>query len=145
MISLRPSDRARVEGTFDYQDYWRRSDHSLVGRNMIPRVKFEYQLTRAVFMRLVGEYDLSEHDDLRDETRTNYPLIIDGQPATALRSRSVHGDYLFSYQPTPGTVFFLGYGSRADGEPDPLQRFNWQPLRRASDYFFAKYSYLFRL
>ena len=144
-MSLRPSDRARVEGTFDYQDYWRRSDHSLVGRNMIPRVKFEYQLTRAVFMRLVGEYDLSEHDDLRDETRTNYPLIIDGQPATALRSRSVHGDYLFSYQPTPGTVFFLGYGSRADGEPDPLQRFNWQPLRRASDYFFAKYSYLFRL
>ncbi|HTD82820.1 MAG TPA: DUF5916 domain-containing protein [Gemmatimonadaceae bacterium] len=144
-MSLRPSDRARVEGTFDYQDYWRRSDHSLVGRNMIPRVKFEYQLTRAIFMRLVGEYDLSEHDDLRDETRTNYPLIIDGQPATALRSRSVHGDYLFSYQPTPGTVFFLGYGSRADGEPDPLQRFNWQPLRRASDYFFAKYSYLFRL
>ncbi len=144
-MSFRPSDRARVEGTFDYQDYWRRSDHSLVGRNMIPRVKLEYQITRAIFMRLVGEYDLSEHDDLRDETRTNYPLIIDGELASAIRSRSLHGDYLFSYQPTPGTVFFLGYGSRADGEPDPLQRFNWQPLRRASDYFFAKYSYLFRL
>jgi hypothetical protein len=144
-MSFRPSDRARVDGTFDYQDYWRRSDHSLVGRNMIPRVKFEYQLTRAIFMRLVGEYDLSMNDDLRDETRTNYPLLIDGQPASASRSRSLHGDYLFSYQPTPGTVFFLGYGSRADGDPDPLQRFNWQPLRRASDYFFAKYSYLLRM
>ena len=144
-MAFRPSERARIEGTFDYQDYWRRSDHSLVGRNMIPRVKFEYQITRAIFMRLVGEYDLSEHDDLRDETRTNYPLIIDGELASAIRARSLHGDYLFSYQPTPGTVLFLGYGSRADGEPDPVQRFNWQPLRRSADYFFAKASYLFRL
>src|SRR5256885_3178107 len=112
---------------------------------MTPRVKLEYQIPRAIFRRVVGEYDLSETDDLRDETRTNYPLLIDGQPATATRARSVHGDYLFSYQPTPGTVLFLGYGSRADGEPDPLQRFNWQPLRRSSDYFFAKASYLFRL
>ena len=144
-MAFRPSDRARVEGTFDYQDYWRRSDHTLVGRNMIPRVKFEYQITRAIFMRLVGEYDLSQHDDLRDETRTNLPLVIDGALAAAERSRSLHGDYLFSYQPTPGTVLFLGYGSRADGDPNPIDRFNWQPLRRSADYFFAKYSYLFRL
>ncbi|MDQ6872273.1 MAG: carbohydrate binding family 9 domain-containing protein [Gemmatimonadota bacterium] len=144
-ISVRPSDRARVYGTLDYQDYWRRSDHSLAGRNMIPRVKLEYQITRAIFMRLVGEYDLSEHADLRDETRTNYPLIIGGRLATALRSRSLHGDYLFSYQPTPGTVLFVGYGSQADGVPDPTQRFNWQPLKRTSDYFFVKYSYLLRV
>jgi hypothetical protein len=146
-VSMRPSDRARIDGTFDYQDYWRRSDHTLVGRNFIPRVKFEYQITRAVFMRLVGEYDVSQQDDLRDETRTNYPLLIDGQLATAQRSRTLRGDYLFSYQPTPGTVMFLGYGSQADGLPDsdPAQRFNWQPLRRTSDYFFAKVSYLFRM
>jgi len=144
-VSVRPSERARIDGTFAYQDYWRRSGHSLVGRNMIPRVKLEYQLTRAIFMRLVGEYDLSEHDDLRDETRTFYPLIIGGQLATAVRARGLHGDYLFSYQPTPGTVLFLGYGSQADGIPDPAQRFNWQPLRRTSDYFFVKYSYLLRM
>ncbi len=63
----------------------------------------------------------------------------------ASRARSLRGDYLFSYQPTPGTVLFLGYGSEADGQPDPLQRFNWQTLKRASDYFFVKYSYLFRM
>ncbi|HEV7388296.1 MAG TPA: DUF5916 domain-containing protein, partial [Gemmatimonadaceae bacterium] len=44
-LSVRPSDRARIEGTFDYQDYWRRSDHTRVGRNMIPRVKLEYQIS----------------------------------------------------------------------------------------------------
>lgn len=144
-LSVRPTDRARIDGTLAYQDYWRRSDHTLVGRNVIPRVKLEYQLTRAIFMRLVGEYDLAENDDLRDETRTNYPLLIGGQLASATRARSLHGDYLFSYQPTPGTVLFLGYGSQADGLPDETQRFNWQPLRRTSDYFFAKYSYLLRM
>jgi hypothetical protein len=144
-MSIRASERARIDGTLAYQDYWRRTDHSLVGRNVIPRVKLEYQITRAIFMRLVGEYDLSEHDDLRDETRTFYPLIIGGQRATAVRARSLHGDYLFSYQPTPGTVLFLGYGSEADGNPQQAERFNWQPLRRASDYFFVKYSYLLRL
>src|SRR5712671_717867 len=144
-LSVRPSDRARIDGTLAYQDYWRRSDHTLVGRNVIPRVKLEYQLTRAIFMRLVGEYDLGETDDLRDETRTNYPLLIGGQLASASRVRSLHGDYLFSYQPTPGTVLFLGYGSQADGLPDETQRFNWQPLRRTSDYFFVKYSYLLRM
>jgi hypothetical protein len=144
-LNVRASDRARVQGTIDYQDYWRRSDHSLAGRTLIPRVKLEYQITRAVFMRLVGEYDLNETADLRDETRTDFPLIIDGELATAQRSRSLHGDYLFSYRPTPGTVLFLGYGSQAVGAPDPNQRFEWQPLRRATDYFFAKASYLFRL
>ncbi len=144
-VSLRPSDRARIDGTLAYQDYWRRSDHTLVGRNMIPRVKFEYQITSAIFMRVVGEYVLSEQDDLRDETRTNYPLLIGGELASAIRSRSLHGDYLFSYQPTPGTVLFLGYGSAADGIPDPANRFNWQPLKRTSDYFFAKASYLLRM
>jgi Domain of unknown function (DUF5916) len=144
-MSIRASERARIDGTLAYQDYWRRTDHSLVGRNMIPRVKLEYQITRAIFMRLVGEYDLSEHDDLRDETRTFYPLIIGGQRAIAVRARSLHGDYLFSYQPTPGTVLFLGYGSEADGNPQQAERFNWQPLRRASDYLFVKYSYLLRL
>jgi hypothetical protein len=144
-FSVRPSNRARIDGTFDYQDYWRRTDNSLVARNMIPRVKVEYQLTRAVFVRLVGEYDQSEQDDLRDETRTFYPLLIAGQLATASRARTVHGDYLFSYQPTPGTVLFLGYGSQAEGTPEPTQRFTWQPLRRAADYFFVKGSYLLRI
>jgi hypothetical protein len=96
-------------------------------------------------MRLVGEYDLRQTDDLRDETRTFYPLLVGGQRARASRARSLHGDYLFSYQPTPGTVLFLGYGSKADGIPDDAERFNWQPLRRTSDYFFVKYSYLLRM
>ncbi|MDB4874887.1 MAG: hypothetical protein JWM41_1333 [Gemmatimonadetes bacterium] len=143
--NVRPTDQLRVNGTLSYQDYWRRSDGSLAGRNMIPRVKVEYQFTRSIFLRMVGEYDLAEHDDLRDETRTFFPLIINGQKALATRTAAVHGDWLFSYQPNPGTVLFLGYGSQANANPDPLERFNYQPLVRSADYFFVKLSYLFRL
>jgi hypothetical protein len=52
---------------------------------------------------------------------------------------------LFSYQPNPGTVVFFGYGSLANAAPNPLERFNFQPLVRASDYVFVKVSYLFRM
>ncbi|HEX3866477.1 MAG TPA: hypothetical protein VHV78_06970, partial [Gemmatimonadaceae bacterium] len=142
--NVRPSDQLRVIGTLVYEDYWRRTDNSLVGYTAIPRLKLEYQLTRSIFLRAVGEYDLAEHDDLRDETRTFYPILISGVNALATRSGQLHGDYLFSYQPNPGTVLFFGYGSEADSNPDPTQRFTWQPLRRTTDYFFVKYSYLFR-
>ena len=143
--TLRPTDHLRVNGTLSYQDYWRRTDQTMVGRNAIPRVKAEYQFTRSIFFRVVGEYNLSEHDDLRDETRTFFPLIINGSKALATRSAAFRGDWLFSYQPNPGTVLFLGYGSQANAVPNPLERFNFQPLVRSTDYFFVKFSYLFRM
>ena len=143
--NVRPSDRLRVGATLTYQDYWRRTDGSLVGRNAIPRIKTEYQLTRSQFIRLIGEYNTATRDDLRDETRTFYPLIIDGERALATRTHSLRGDLLYSYQPNPGTVFFLGYGSFGIADPNPLERFNFQPLVRSSDYFFVKYSYLFKV
>ena len=143
--NVRPTDQLRVNGTLNYQDYWRRTDGSLVGRNLIPRAKVEYQFTRSIFLRMVAEYNLAEHDDLRDETRTFFPLIIGGRKALATRSSQLHGDWLFSYQPNPGTVLFLGYGSQATAAPNPLERFNFQPLVRTNDYFFVKLSYLFRM
>ena len=68
-----------------------------------------------------------------------------GRKALAQRSAAFRGDWLFSYQPNPGTVLFLGYGSQANAAPNPLERFDYQPLVRSSDYFFAKLSYLFRM
>ena len=61
--------------------------------------------------------------------------------APSSRVLSYGGDVLFSYQPSPGTVFFAGYGSSA-AEPDPLR---FGQLRRTQDGFFLKWSYLFRV
>ena len=144
-VSMRPNDRVRVDGSYQYQDFWRRTDNSLVARNVIPRLKIEYQLTRSIFVRVVGEYDFNETNDLRDESRTYYPLLVDGEEAFATRSRTLRGDYLFSYTPRPGTVLYVGYGNAGTGLPDATRRFIFAPLQRTSDYFFFKYSYLFRM
>ena len=57
------------------------------------------------------------------------------------RSNRLRVDALFAWQPTPGTVFFAGYGSSVLDE-DP---FAFRRLRRSNDGFFVKFSYLFRL
>jgi hypothetical protein len=115
-----------------------------IGR--IPRLKVEYQLSRAIFVRIVGEYDSSKQAALRDETRTFAPILLrqpDGsfEPAAAFTSNRLRADWLFSYQPSPGTVLFAGYGSTLT-EPDALR---FRSLDRTSDSFFVKLTYLFRL
>jgi hypothetical protein len=95
----------------------------------------------------VGEYTTERRDALRDDSRTNAPILIFDSganaysPATAFGNRSFRGDFLFSYQPTPGTVIFAGYGSTLR---DPSVLGDSQ-LERAQDGFFLKLSYLFQL
>lgn len=146
-LDWRPTQQLRINPQYQLQQYRRRTDDSLVGRRRIPRLKLEYQLSRAVFLRWIGEYDANEQDDLRDDSRTNLPIVIRSR-ATGEYDRALgqtrnqfRNDWLFSYQPTPGTVIFAGYGSTLT-EDRPL-RFN--DLRRLHDGFFMKVSYLFRL
>jgi len=58
-----------------------------------------------------------------------------------MTATAFQNDVLFSYKPTPGTVFFFGYGSSLS-EADP---FSFRSLARTSDGFFLKASYLFRM
>ncbi|HEX8899401.1 MAG TPA: hypothetical protein VF751_11945, partial [Chthoniobacterales bacterium] len=132
--------------TYLLQGYVRRSDQSTVQVGRIPRLKVEYQLSRAVFVRAVGEYNSSKQDALRDETRTFAPILLrqpDGtfEPAVGTTSNRFRADWLFSYQPNPGTVLFAGYSSTMT-EPEALR---FRSLDRTSDSFFVKLTYLFRL
>ncbi|HET9040550.1 MAG TPA: DUF5916 domain-containing protein [Gemmatimonadales bacterium] len=149
-VDWRPTDKIRLNGTYQLQRVGRRSDGSTVNVQHIPRLKIEYQLSRPIFLRLVGEYTSERQDDLRDHTRTEAPLLIfdpevgDFVRATAFKRESFRGDLLFSYQPNPGTVLFAGYGStlRDPVDPDDPLRTG---LRRSDDGFFFKMSYLFRM
>jgi hypothetical protein len=142
----RPTEKVRVNATYNMQKYSRRTDGSTVRIRRIPRLKLEYQIARPLFVRLVGEYDAEDVDALRDDSRTNGALLIpngDGTHSRAVASSSnvFRGDFLFSYQPLPGTVVFAGYGS-VMREP---RSFRFGDLERRSDGFFVKASYLFRL
>ena len=143
----RPTDQLRVSASYSHQEYWRKTDGSIVGLHRIPRLAVEYQVSRPVFLRLVGQYDSQWQDSLRDDSRTNDPILIKDPTtgvytrATARTTNAVRFDWLLSYHPTPGTVMYAGYGNSLT-EPDALA---FRDLHRTSDGFFVKFSYLFRM
>jgi hypothetical protein len=144
----KPTEKLRVDARYQLQSFERRTDGSMVGIRRIPRLKAEYQISRPIFVRVVGEYNSDWQDDLRDDSRTGLPIYIrnasGGYDRAAERSmRSFRADWLFSYQPTPGTLLFAGYGNTLANVED--DRRPAAKLTRTVDGFFLKVSYLFRL
>ncbi|MBV9880491.1 MAG: hypothetical protein JO180_08340, partial [Gemmatirosa sp.] len=103
-------------------------------------------VARPVFVRVVAQYESTRRAALRDP-RTGQLLFVPGTtlgafvPSAARSSNTLRGDALFSYRPNPGTVFFAGYGNTL-AEPRALA---FDGLRRTTDGFFLKASYLFRV
>ena len=137
--ALRPSGSMRVELRATVQRIERVRDGSEFSRTVIPRVKVEYQPTRALFFRAVGEY-LSERRDALLDARSGFPLLVGGDPVPAREINGLRLDLLASYEPTPGTVAFLGYGTSLDTP----EGFGFEGLRRADDGFFVKLAYQYR-
>ncbi|MEM8486451.1 MAG: DUF5916 domain-containing protein [Bacteroidota bacterium] len=145
-MDWRPTQKLRFDIDYTHQQYFRQSDGSTSFRRMIPRFKVEYQLTRALFIRLVAEYQAFLLDASRDALNNGDPILF-FDPGTGDFVRSVRRtsndfrvDWLISYRPTPGTVAFFGYGSSMT-EP---ASFRFRQLERLNDGFFLKLSYLIR-
>jgi Domain of unknown function (DUF5916) len=137
-LDLRPTPTVRVSATAAMLRLYRLDD-SEFARSTIPRLRVEYQPTRALFFRVVGEY-FSERRSALLEPATGDSLYVGGvaQPTTEFNGLRV--DLLASYEPTPGTVAYLGYGSSLESD----EEFNWSQLERMSDGFFVKLAYLIR-
>ena len=143
-LDLRPSERLRVNATYVSSSFTRRSDGLRTATTRIPRLKLEYQVARPLFLRLVAQYEASVRQPLVDPA-SGRTLRVRGSngsftPSTARTTNTLRGDFLFSYRPSPGTVFFAGYGNTMT-EAQPLA---FEQLRRAADAFFVKASYVFR-
>ena len=139
-ITWKPTAALRVDGQWVRQRLNRAQDGSWFSTANIPRLKIEYQLTRDIFFRYVGQYTAQEVDALRDP-RTGDSLVIGGAAQPRRTDTEFRNDVLFSYRPRPGTVVFFGYGASLT-EPEP---FNFGRLTRTGDGFFLKASYLFRM
>jgi len=137
-VSLRPTAAVRVEGTLATSHITRANDASVYANDVIPRVKVEYQLTRAMFFRVVSEYHSQRLDALRGPD--GRVLYIAGRPSAPSESSRLRVDWLMSYQPVPGTVAFLGYGTGMDAPQSDA----YGTLRRSDDAFFVKLAYQFR-
>lgn len=137
-LALRPTEQLRVAFSTSYRALHRELDDSEFARSIIPRLRAEFQATRAIFFRAIGEYNLERRSALRS-ARTGSPLLRAGQPVLARQNDGARLDLLASFEPSPGTVAYFGYGSAL--VEDPFQR---NELRRANDGFFFKLAYQFR-
>ncbi len=137
--SVRPLDTIRIEALGTYSSLTRARNGSEFAHTIIPRIKMEYQPSRSLFFRVVCEYRTQRQAALEDPHSGDL-LIVDGVPSTAQRFNGLRVDFLVSYEPTPGTVAFFGYGSSLDSD----QTFGIRDLQRSSDGFFVKLAYLFR-
>jgi hypothetical protein len=143
-IDFRPSAQLRVTTSYLYSVYTRWRDNTTLSRANVPRLKVEYQLSRPLFVRFVGQYDNRTRSALRDPV-TDLPLLVRNaddelELATTSATRDLRVDWLVSYVPTPGTVVFAGYGASLT-EPEA---FRFSDMHRVREGLFVKLSYLFR-
>lgn len=138
-LSLRPNSSVRITASQTWSRITRDRGGAEFARTIIPRLKLEYQPNRSLFFRVVGEYVAERRAQLLD-ARTGDPLFIDGELQGASESDRLRVDALASFEPTPGTVAFFGYGTSLDD----TSAFGFDRMRRSSDGFFLKLAYQIR-
>lgn len=141
-LDVRPTERIRVNATYVSTKLTRQAGDDVAQFSRIPRVKLEYQIARPLFVRLVAQYEATLQSALRDPYNNSVLWQGSSNGPVPLRESSVNtlrADWLVSYRPRPGIVLFGGYGNTM-AEPEPLAL---ERLRRVSDGFFAKASYVF--
>src|SRR5256886_6480 len=82
----KPTPAVRIEGRWVHVRLTRARDGSRFSTANIPRLKLEYQLSRAVFFRYVGQYVAQDQVALED-LRTGQPLVVNGRGAAAVLTR----------------------------------------------------------
>ena len=106
----------------------------------IPRLRIQYQFNKALFARVVGQYELAKQEALRDPL-TGRPLLVRGNVAGAESTGEFQGQFLVQYEPSPGTIFYVGYSRLMEGR----RTLDLDRLKPVQEGLFVKLSYLFRM
>jgi hypothetical protein len=137
-LGVRPMPALRIDGSVSLVRINRASDGSEFAREIIPRLRLEYQVTRPLFVRVVGQY-ISERQAALYSV-DGFPLIVDGAPALATTGNTFGLEALISYSPVPGTIAFFGYAASMETP----NSFGFSSLQTQQDGFFVKLAYTFR-
>ena len=127
----------------NHTSLFRQRDGSLYSSATIPRVRGQYQFNRALFVRAIVEYGSQERGVLMSPTDGRQVSYCSSTSCTALQgseSNDFSIETLLSYEPTPGTVFFVGYSRRMQD----MQAFRFRDIRPEAEGVFMKLSYRFR-
>lgn len=144
-LNLFPTKHLKAEVGLRHATIRRKAGGQEYSSATIPRVQAQYQFSRSFFVRGIFEYSAQRTSDLEDPV-TGLPLVrcYDGGTCS-LRTGSDDNDFhlegLVTYEPNPGTVFYIGYTRQMD-EPEA---FRFSRVRTRADGLFVKASYRFRL
>jgi hypothetical protein len=92
------------------------------------RIRFTYQFSKYLSLRLVGQYFYQIQYDPKDFINDEIEKAVDLQP-------------LISYQPNPFTIFYIGSSIDFDVGPDGYESFD---MLQSNRQIFLKFQYLFQ-
>jgi len=135
-LTIRPTRSLKVDNTYLFFRFGDRFTEASVFNNHIIRSKWNYQLTRALSLRFIAQYN----------------AVLASPLFTSLRTtKNFNADFLITYLVHPGTALYVGYNSNLQNLVSPLGVDENGQLRRTPDrfindgrHFFAKISYLLR-
>jgi hypothetical protein len=134
--TLRPVQGLTVENTYLLTRLRDLTTNLNQFNNHIVRSKWNYQFTRELSLRVIGQYN----------TVIANPALSSLQPA-----KNFNGDVLLTYFLHPGTAFYLGYNSNLQNLANPVGADSSGNLLRTPRHFindgrqiFVKISYLFQ-
>ena len=143
-VTLVPSGQVEVGLGVRHETIFRARDGSRYSSATIPRIQTRYQLTRAMYVRGIGEYASQERGALLDPESGEQVWRCDGADCDAVEASTSHDfrvEGLLGYEPSPGTVLFLGYTRQFRDS----SAFGFRQVRPTADGLFLKLSYRFRM
>lgn len=143
-LNLVPHRALTAEMKMLWESMRRTSTGERLSVSSIPRLRLQYQFNKALFLRALAEYTLQERKPSQDPSNGRPLLFCQGavcRPRRGLEENRLLAQFLLGYQPTPGTVFFLGF-SRMDQDSAP---FRLTGLKAQEEGLFVKLSYRFPL
>ena len=142
-LNLFPTTNLSAEVGVRHTSLLRQRDGSLYSRATIPRLRAQYQFNRALYLRTIVEYGSQRRGSLLTPTGGDQVVYCsDGScfDLTGSESNDFSFETLLSYEPTPGTVFFMGYTRRMED----MEAFRFRDVRPEAEGLFVKLSYRFR-
>jgi hypothetical protein len=139
-LTMKPTTALSLTLDQTFSRLWRQRDDSVFSTAMVSRITSQYQFSKALFARIMVQYNLEERDALEDPLYGN-PILVDGEVVEAREEGTVQGQFLLQYEPSPGTIFYVGYTRMMEGD----YSYGLSEKNPTQDGLFLKLSYLFRM
>jgi hypothetical protein len=142
-LNLYPTRSLKAEVGLRHRTITRQGDGSEYSSATIPRVKAQYQFSRAFFVRGIFEYQSQRRGALVDPATGAVLSYCDDdgcEDRTGSDDHDFHVEGLVSYEPSPGTVFYVGYTRQMED----AAAFRFRDVRPLEEGLFVKVSYRFR-